>query len=323
MICPRGTRPSIPCPQVTGDISIPLHAPLYVAVVAAPAQVAVLHAVGVGIRPFDRRCCPRAAPRGRVAPPCAGAAPAGDRSCQRPPLQAAALAAGLPLAAWSRVLPTPAGTASVGANHARGRSCLLVATPCRLADPARGFWPWPSTRLQGALAAVGCPLQPADRGHGGWPWLAAPPPRCSCCECIGGVSLQRSIVWVPLERRTFDLLHSPSRSGIQGYTISLGKINLSRFVVFLFLRLFSRRPAPMQGWPPMAWPRPRPTLKGRSPAGAAPVGTTGYGQPARAVVSRSVALAKGQAAGWQACKGGCRLRRGSDDGGGAVMVKEG
>ncbi|RWV98927.1 hypothetical protein GW17_00038197 [Ensete ventricosum] len=40
---------------------------------------------------------------------------------------------------------------------------------------------------------------------------------------IGGVSLQRSIVWISLERRTLDLLHPlhPDME-IQGYMISLG-----------------------------------------------------------------------------------------------------
>ncbi|RZR98652.1 hypothetical protein BHM03_00028039, partial [Ensete ventricosum] len=42
-----------------------------------PVQATVLHAVGMGNRPYDKRCCPRAAPCGRTVPPYAGAAPVG------------------------------------------------------------------------------------------------------------------------------------------------------------------------------------------------------------------------------------------------------
>ncbi|RZS25042.1 hypothetical protein BHM03_00058190, partial [Ensete ventricosum] len=47
------------------------------------------------------------------------------------PLQAAALAIGLPLAASQRALPTPAGVTPASTNYARGQSCLLAATPAR------------------------------------------------------------------------------------------------------------------------------------------------------------------------------------------------
>ncbi|RZS07705.1 hypothetical protein BHM03_00038574 [Ensete ventricosum] len=92
----------------------------------------------MGSRPYGRHRCPRAAPRGRVVPPYAGAAPAGAHSCHRPPLQAAAVAAGLPLAASPRAA-TPAG-----ASHARGRL------------PCKGLWPWPTTP-DGGLAKAGRP----------------------------------------------------------------------------------------------------------------------------------------------------------------------
>ncbi|RZS28821.1 hypothetical protein BHM03_00062471, partial [Ensete ventricosum] len=135
----------------------PLLAPLC-ATVAAPAQATVLHTVVVGSRPFGRRSCLRAAPRERATSPYASAAPAGSRTCQRSPLQAIALAAGLPLAALQRATATcglAAGAAPEGASHARGRSRLLAAAPCRLATPAKGFWPWPAAPFQGTLA-VGC-----------------------------------------------------------------------------------------------------------------------------------------------------------------------
>ncbi|RWW71092.1 hypothetical protein BHE74_00021180 [Ensete ventricosum] len=97
----------------------PLLAPLCAVAVATPAQAAVVHAVGVGNRPFGKRCCPRAAPRGRVAPPCAGTAPASGRSCQRSPLQEAALAVGLPLGALQRAATTC--SLAAGAAYARRR----------------------------------------------------------------------------------------------------------------------------------------------------------------------------------------------------------
>ncbi|RWV85733.1 hypothetical protein GW17_00052453 [Ensete ventricosum] len=67
------------------------------------------------------------------------------------PLYAAALAAGLPLAASQRALPTSAGAALAGASHARGRSRMLA-----------------TASLQGGLAAVSCPMQSA------WPWVVGP-----------------------------------------------------------------------------------------------------------------------------------------------------
>ncbi|RWW37731.1 hypothetical protein BHE74_00057121, partial [Ensete ventricosum] len=109
--------------------------------------------------PYDRHCCPRATPRGRAALPLQ----------ERPPLQAVALAAGLPHAAsqwaaalcrlavglpfaawpqgcplwprngqpppasWPWALPMLAGAAPARSSHARGRSHLLAA------NPAKGF----------------------------------------------------------------------------------------------------------------------------------------------------------------------------------------
>ncbi|RWV89490.1 hypothetical protein GW17_00048354 [Ensete ventricosum] len=61
---------------------------------------------------------------------------------------------------------------------------------------------------------------------------------------IRGVPLQRSIVWIPLERRTLDLLHRlHSDLKIQGYTISLVKA--------MRRRGGQPRASPMQGRP---WP---------------------------------------------------------------------
>ncbi|RWW35720.1 hypothetical protein BHE74_00059317, partial [Ensete ventricosum] len=94
--------------------------------------------------------------------PLLAAAPASGRPCKQQPRPR-----GCPLwpcsgqpppAAWPQALPTSAGTAPVGANHARGRPHLLEAAPCN--RPSRG---WPTL-------------------HGGWPWLAAPPPCCLRCE---------------------------------------------------------------------------------------------------------------------------------------------
>ncbi|RRT58745.1 hypothetical protein B296_00030621, partial [Ensete ventricosum] len=54
------------------------------------------------------------------------------------------------------------------------------------------------------------------------PPILLPPSAQVLRDQIEGVSLQRSIVWIPLERRTLDLLHPlhPDME-IQGYTISL------------------------------------------------------------------------------------------------------
>ncbi|RWW82003.1 hypothetical protein BHE74_00009561 [Ensete ventricosum] len=93
----------------------------------------------MGSRPCGKCCCPRAAPRGRAMPPCAGAAPVG----------AAAL---------------------IGDSSGRGAAYCGLATGSRPLQPGmpvgdRAWWRLP---LQGALAAAGCPLQPA------WPWVAGP-----------------------------------------------------------------------------------------------------------------------------------------------------
>ncbi|RWW89194.1 hypothetical protein BHE74_00001830 [Ensete ventricosum] len=76
--------------------------------------MAALHTIGVG------RCrCPRVAPHGRAVLPCAGVAPVGGRSYQRPSLQAAAMAVGLLLATSPRAA-TPCGLVAGGA-YARKR----------------------------------------------------------------------------------------------------------------------------------------------------------------------------------------------------------
>ncbi|RWV84314.1 hypothetical protein GW17_00053978 [Ensete ventricosum] len=106
-----------------------------------PAQVAALHAVSVGSRPYGRRCCLRAAPRGLATPPRAGAAPVGGRPCRRQP--------------WPRGCPLQWAAATCGLatggcplrSH-RGQQALagwpLAAAPCRLIVivQARG-WPQP------------------------------------------------------------------------------------------------------------------------------------------------------------------------------------
>ncbi|RWW36691.1 hypothetical protein BHE74_00058267, partial [Ensete ventricosum] len=98
--------------------------------------------------------------------PLLAAAPTNSRPCRRQPWPRGYLlrpcSEQLPLAAWPRALPMPAGAAPASVSHARGWPCLLAAAP------ARGFWPWPAAPLQGAWAAAGCPLQPA------WPWVADP-----------------------------------------------------------------------------------------------------------------------------------------------------
>ncbi|RWV95664.1 hypothetical protein GW17_00041692 [Ensete ventricosum] len=151
--------------------SSPLLAPLCATVVTAPAQAAVLHIVGVGSRPFSRRCCPRTAPVGRAALPCTGAAPTGGRSCQWPPLQAAALAAGLPLAALQRAAAT-CGLATGAAYARRHRPCKRQLYPRAVAlvdgCPYKGVLAMVAAPLHGVLAAAGCPLQPA------WSWVAGP-----------------------------------------------------------------------------------------------------------------------------------------------------
>ncbi|RWW03168.1 hypothetical protein GW17_00033689, partial [Ensete ventricosum] len=120
-----------------------------------------LHAVDVGSCPYDKRCCPRAAPRGRCR--LVRALPLQEW----PPLQAAALVVGLPLMASQRVA-TPCGQA-VGASHARERPRMLAAALASSfgrgrPPPCRGAW----------LQQI-APCSRPDRGwpalHGGWPPL--------------------------------------------------------------------------------------------------------------------------------------------------------
>ncbi|RZS28022.1 hypothetical protein BHM03_00061570, partial [Ensete ventricosum] len=176
-----------------------------------PAQVAVLHAVDVGSRPYGRRYCLRAAPRGLVASPRAGAAPASGRSCQPSPLQEAALDAGLPLGALQRAAATcglavaaapcgrswaagPCGLAACGSPLRAGRSRSCLRDCCHygwLAAPCRGLG---RTRLPpygGALAAAGCPLtggpwlQPVAALQGGYGYSRLPPCRWPAAPARG------------------------------------------------------------------------------------------------------------------------------------------
>ncbi|RWV97499.1 hypothetical protein GW17_00039705 [Ensete ventricosum] len=82
-------------------------------------QATVLHAVGVGSRPYGRRCYPRAVPRKRAVPPCAGAAPAG----------ATALAVGTAYARRRQPCPWATGDACgcpVAGGLGRSRLPLVV-----------------------------------------------------------------------------------------------------------------------------------------------------------------------------------------------------
>ncbi|RWV86159.1 hypothetical protein GW17_00051973 [Ensete ventricosum] len=117
-----------------------------------------------------------------------------------------------------------------------------------------------------------------------------------------GVSLQRSIVQIPLERRTLDLLSSsPPGSEIQGYTISLVFVLISAAHVMHPLRFpnsgisakvfvrkigfklramrlnrvesfntFTTRTSSRRGWPWLAG-NGQPPLQGRSVAAKAPL----------------------------------------------------
>ncbi|RRT32678.1 hypothetical protein B296_00044794, partial [Ensete ventricosum] len=81
-------------------------------------------------------------------------APAGGRSWQRPPLQAATLATGLPLAALQRASATSgiaAGDCPLRPNRER---CLRAQAPAMPAG-GRAYWRLP---LQGALAVADRPF---------------------------------------------------------------------------------------------------------------------------------------------------------------------
>ncbi|RWW28557.1 hypothetical protein GW17_00006965 [Ensete ventricosum] len=86
----------------------------------------------------------------------------------------------------------------------------------------------------------------------------------------------------------------------------------------------TQRGAASHGQPPCRAGHPRLGRGQGQPIGAAPACMASCGQPARAAAARSVTPAKGQATGrcaqvaatsGQAARGGCRLRRGSGDGG--------
>ncbi|RWV90838.1 hypothetical protein GW17_00046931 [Ensete ventricosum] len=107
------------------------------------ALAAPFHVITNNQSPCGRRCYLRAAPR-------AGAAPADGRSCLRPPMQAAAQAAGLPLVALQRAA-APCGRA-VGSSPLRaGRSRSCLRGCCH--------YGWPPLAGGLAVAMPGCPLQ--------------------------------------------------------------------------------------------------------------------------------------------------------------------
>ncbi|RWW39459.1 hypothetical protein BHE74_00055211, partial [Ensete ventricosum] len=124
--------------------------------------------------PHLRRYCRRAAPRARAAPPCAGAAPAGGRSCQRPFLQATALAAGVAYA--SRRQPCPRATTPAPVGNCPCKGVLAVAGRALIGGLGRsrlllqgGFGRGRSPPYRGALAAAGLavggrPCMGAGRG---------------------------------------------------------------------------------------------------------------------------------------------------------------
>ncbi|RWV81205.1 hypothetical protein GW17_00057398 [Ensete ventricosum] len=126
-----------------------------------PAQVAVLHAIGVGSRPYGSCCYLRAAPRGLAVSPRVGAAPAG-----------AALAVGLPFPALQRAAVTcglaaraaaPCGCAAGNRplRPGRSRSCLRGCCHCG--------WPLSVAPLQ----VAGRPCKGAGRGHARLPLVRA------------------------------------------------------------------------------------------------------------------------------------------------------
>ncbi|RWV92622.1 hypothetical protein GW17_00044981 [Ensete ventricosum] len=91
-----------------------------------------------------------------VPPPYAGAAPASGRPCQRSPLRAIALAAGLPLAALQRATAT-CGLAA-GAAYARRCRPYRPRPSSRAIAPAGGCPLRVCCPCKGALAVVGRPL---------------------------------------------------------------------------------------------------------------------------------------------------------------------
>ncbi|RWV89344.1 hypothetical protein GW17_00048508, partial [Ensete ventricosum] len=163
----------------------PLLAPICIVAAAAPAQATALHAVGKGSRPYGS-----AASRGRCP-------------CWRPPLQAAALAAGLPLAALQRVVATY-GLAAGGCplRSRRGQQALaawpLAAAPCRLAVAfrARGAAATAGGRLlQGAWLQSAAPLAGGRPPlQGGWPWPCSIAPCKGFLRCENTARMRRTIL---------------------------------------------------------------------------------------------------------------------------------
>ncbi|RWW21675.1 hypothetical protein GW17_00014155 [Ensete ventricosum] len=120
----------------------------------------------MGCRPCNKRYSPRAAPYGRALP-----------LQERPPLQAAALAAGLPLAASQRAT-VPCGL-TAGAAYARWQPRMLAAAPTwgfghGRPPPYKGPW-------SQSVAPCSRPGRRWSALHGGWSWLVAPP-HYLCCE---------------------------------------------------------------------------------------------------------------------------------------------
>ncbi|RWV98451.1 hypothetical protein GW17_00038700 [Ensete ventricosum] len=154
-----------------------------------------------------------------------------------------------------------------------------------------------------------------------WPpsSILLPPSAQELREQIRGVSQQRSIVWIPLERRTLDLIYPlHSDMEIQGYMISIGSEE-------------EGRPATTSphAWPATygqaaarASPQGRPMLLvGVAARRVTPVGTASCGQPVRVATAHGHTrlqhdTRKGLSpmAGWlPAGKGSCRLCKGSSD----------
>ncbi|RRT62683.1 hypothetical protein B296_00018298 [Ensete ventricosum] len=95
-----------------------------------------------------------------------------DRPCRRQP--------------WQRALPTAAGPALAGTNHARRRLCMLAAALARgfgrgRSPPCRG--PWPQPAAPSSKPGLGWPALLR-----GWLWLAAPPTHCLRCENASNLS---------------------------------------------------------------------------------------------------------------------------------------
>ncbi|RRT50755.1 hypothetical protein B296_00027641, partial [Ensete ventricosum] len=106
-------------------------------------------------------------PLQQVLLPSGSTSRAGDRSCQRPPLQAVALVVGLPLAALQRAVATcDLATGGYPLRSHHGQQAIaawpLVAAPCGLAAAVRACGATATTGghpLYGSLGGSRPPLQ--------------------------------------------------------------------------------------------------------------------------------------------------------------------